>query len=73
MGNMGSRIDNFFGTQSGTNTYIKSGMSEYKISDHKLIFVELRQTKIIKWGKGPWKNNNKSLDHKEIEWKIKRK
>jgi hypothetical protein len=36
-----SRIDKFWGTNFGTINYNKSGILEYKISDHKLIFLEI--------------------------------
>jgi exonuclease III len=57
-GNMAIRIDTFFGTLLGTNYYINAGISEIQISDHKLVFLEFKQNKRIKWGRGLWKLNN---------------
>ena len=68
----GSRIDTFFGTKLGTNIYTMAGISQLKISDHNLIYVELKRKVRTKWGRGQWKINNKILDYKEFEGDIKR-
>ena len=49
-GNRGSRIDTFLEHFQG-QIYTKAGILEFKISDHKLIYLELKQNKRIKWGR----------------------
>jgi hypothetical protein len=46
---MGSRIDTFFGTTLGTNIYTRVGISDFQISDHKLIYLEINLNIRKKW------------------------
>ena len=51
----------------------KSGISDFKISDHYLIYLEIGiKDKRVKWGRGSWKLNNTILNNDEFILDIKK-
>jgi hypothetical protein len=69
----GSRIDKFLGTRFDSINYKKSGISDFKLSDHYLIYLEIGiKDKRVKWGRGSWKLNNKILHNDEFILDIKK-
>ena len=68
-----SRIDKFWGTYFGTINYKTSGIEDFKLSDHKLIYLEIGiRGERIKWGRGSWKLNNKILGNKDFIEEIQK-
>ena len=66
-----SRIDTFWGTSFGTQNYIEAKILDFKISDHKLIYIKTGFKNRNKWGPGSWKINNNLLEDLDFITEIK--
>ena len=61
----GSRIDRFYVSDFDDKTYKKAEILDFKISDHKLITLDI-VIKNNRWGKSYWKFNNVLLNNENF-------